>query len=47
MDPAHAIDHPALDPMDIVLLCPLQTLLKTPIAAVKGIRMKSDLNHCD
>ena len=45
MDPAYAIDHAALDPMDIVLLRPLQALLKTPITAVEGICMKTDLDH--
>jgi hypothetical protein len=45
MDPADAVDHAALDPMDIILLCPLEALLEVPVAAVECIRMETDLDH--
>jgi hypothetical protein len=45
MDPTDPVNHATFDPMHIILLRPLQTLLKIPVAAVEGIGMKSDLNH--
>jgi hypothetical protein len=45
VDPAHPIDHAALDPVHIVFLGPLQALLEIPVAAIKSVCMETNFDH--
>jgi hypothetical protein len=45
MDPTDSIDHATFNPMHIIFLRPLQALFETPVAAVKSIGVKTNLDH--
>jgi hypothetical protein len=45
VDPAYAVDHAALDPVDVIPLRPLQALLKVPIAAVESVSVEPNFDH--
>jgi len=45
VNPAHAVDRPALNVVNVVTLRPLKALLKAPVRAVKCVRVKADLDH--